>query len=142
MDSFTPFDNELEKLIALVEKGEAAEASELTEAERFVISVGIKDGETGIQAMVVWFRYTDWCKSLNRKPITIWSFFRQFKKLFQLKRDKTWRTYRLDPAPFDLSLDAYWIMRRKMRDSREKAARVKKKQNTLSRSRKRSECPD
>ena len=115
---------ELDELLALVEDGRGQESAELNEAERFVISAGIKEGDVPVQAIIVWFRYKQWAK----KPITRWKFYTQFKKLFRshYKQHQSARYYYLDPAPFDLSQDAYWIIRREERESREKKVKSKK----------------
>lgn len=115
-------DIELEELLKLAEGSPNPEEKELNEVERWVIAAGIKEGSEKVSNSLLYYTYCEWAE----KPIVKYQFSQQFKKLFKQHLDGE-RFYLLDPAPFDLSRDTYFKIRRNMRDARKRRARKENK---------------
>lgn len=117
---------DLQKLLELANQTpNPGDEKELSEAERFVVSVGIKEGTKKVSCLHIYDLYKQW----TNKPIYRRLFFVQFAKIFKKCRHGTMRFYRLDPAPFDFSKDNYFRLRREWRDYKEKNRRAKQKAN-------------
>jgi hypothetical protein len=102
MEQSKPPNDDLEHLLALAKsEGTPEENRELTEAERFVISIGIKSGGTKIRSYHIWLKYLQWTK----QPIKQQVFYKQFAKIFPVVKTKYCWVYHLDPSSFDLSLE-------------------------------------
>lgn len=114
----------LEELLKIAtESTEEIIVDKLSEAAKFIYEVGIKQGNTKVPAQVVYYTYKMWKGWQNKKqPKPL--FFKDFSKYFESKRTKDGVHYLLDPKPFDLSQDTYWIIRSDIR--RERAKRKKK----------------
>jgi hypothetical protein len=115
-------DPDLEELLKLAESAQNPEEKDLNEAERWVVAAGIKAGSERISNALLYYTYCEWAE----RPIVKYQFTRQFKKLFKQHLDGE-RFYLLDPAPFDLSRDTYFKIRRNMRDARKRNARKENK---------------
>ena len=118
-------DLSVEELIALAEGSKPVEhkVEEATEAAKFIYALNIRHGDARIPAQLIYYTYKQWKGWSNKyqpKPF----FFREFTKYFEQVRTKEGISYLLDPKPFDLSEETYWIMRKQQRD--EKAKRSKK----------------
>lgn len=102
----------IDELLALALSGDSqVDMGELTEAGKFIYQAGIRAGDTAIPAHMVWWQYKQWKKvgvTLSKHK-----FLAQFRKYFKLKK----RDYMLDPAPFDLTTEAYFQMRKDFRDT-------------------------
>ena len=92
---------------------------ELNDAERFALSLGIKNGEARVDRAIVWETYINWTESSISRSL----FFRQFNQLFPLKRWGYGRLYLLEPDPFDLSAQNNFDSKRRTREQIEKAKR-------------------
>lgn len=114
----------VEDLINLAQKSqEPVVMDELTEASKFIYELGIRHGDEKIPAQLIYYTYKQWKGWENKfqpKPY----FFRDFSKYFESVRSSDGINYLLDPKPFDLSKEAYWLSRK---DAREQKAKVRKK---------------
>ena len=115
--------DELQKLIDAANA--PGETAELNEAERFIVSCGIKAGTTPIQAIYIWYKYVAWAEKPIRQPL----FFHQFRKIFPRQRIGIHRRYKLDPSSFDLSEENKFVINKKLRDIREKRKAEWKRKN-------------
>ena len=113
-------------LIALA-KGASQEVimEKLTEASKFIYDLGIKHGDEKIPASLIYHTYKHW-KGWNNKRQSKGLFFKDFKKYFEPHRTTHGMVYLLNPKPFDLSDEAYWLIRSELRN--EKTKKNKKSQ--------------
>ncbi len=113
----------LEELLKIAsDSDEEVVVDKLTEAAKFIYELGIKHGDTKIPAQIVYHTYKIWKGWQNKKqakPL----FFKDFSKYFESKRTKDGVHYLLNPKPFDLTEETYWIIRADIR--REKSKRKK-----------------
>lgn len=91
-------------------------ADKLTEAAKFIYEIGIKHGDTPVTAEIIYHTYKHWKYYNNKQPKAY--FFRDFSKYFERRRNKHGIFYLLDPKPFDLSDENYWIIRAEIRRER------------------------
>jgi hypothetical protein len=107
-----------EDLIAMaLATDEEVVMDKLTEAAKFIYDLKIKQGNTPVPAQVIYHTYKHWRGPWgNQRPKAI--FFRDFGKYFERRRTKDGVFYMLDPKPFDLSEDTYWIIRAEIRRER------------------------
>jgi hypothetical protein len=108
--------------IATQSKGTVV-SEKLTEAVKFIYDLGIKQGDTKITAELVYYTYKLY-RGMNKKQAKA-LFFKDFKKYFEPQRNKDGIYYLLNPKPFDLTDEAYWLMKADIR--REKAKKKSKK---------------
>jgi hypothetical protein len=125
----------LESLLELAETS-SEEAAPLNEAQRFVTSFGITEGDVRVDNYIIWYYYVKWTK----KPFKRRYFFQLFNKIFKRRVNGNGAYYHLDPTPFDLSEDNLWRMKRfrsdeenKRRAVREQREKVKKEAEDISR---------
>lgn len=114
-----------EDLIALV-KGISSEEvvmEKLSEASKFIYALDIKNGDTKIPAALIYHTYKCW-KGWDQKRQSKPMFFRDFKKYFEPCRTNTEMCYLLNPKPFDLSEETYWLIKKEHREA--KAKKTKK----------------
>lgn len=113
----------VEELIKLATKSdEEIVTDKLTEAAKFIYALKIKHGKEPISAPLIYHTYKLWKGWDNKKQAKPF-FFRDFSTFFEKYRTKDGTSYLLDPKPFDLSKETYWLMRADMR--REKSRRKK-----------------
>lgn len=115
------YDLSTEDLINLVNKNEKPVQvdNELTEAAKFAYELKIRHGDTKIPAQLIYFTYKQW-KGWDKRPQPKPLFFRDFAKQFESIRTKEGISYLLEPKPFDLSREQYFLSRKDLRDQREK----------------------
>ncbi len=94
-----------------------------SEAANFIFALNIRHGDTKIPAELIYFTYKQW-KGWDKRPQPKPFFFRDFTKQFEKTRTNEGISYLLDPRPFDLSQEQFWLMKK---DSREHRAKQKKK---------------
>ena len=94
-----------------------------TEAAKFTYALNIRHGEAKISAELIYFTYKQW-RGWDKRPQPKPYFFRDFTKQFEKVRTNEGISYLLDPRPFDLSKEQFWLMKK---DSREIRAKQKKK---------------
>lgn len=110
----------VEDLIRLAQGStEPVVMEELTEASKFIYALNIRHGDERIPAQLIYFTYKQW-KGWDKKPQPKPFFFRDFTKYFEQVRTKDGISYLLDPKPFDLSKETYWMMRKDQREQRAK----------------------
>lgn len=110
----------VEELIQLAqESAEPVVMEELTEASKFIYANNIRHGDVKIPAQLIYYTYKQW-KGWDRKPQPKPYFFRDFSKYFEQVRTKEGMTYLLDPKPFDLSQETYFMIRKDIREQRAK----------------------
>lgn len=111
----------VEELIKLAGKAKPAdkEVGEATEAAKFIYALNLRHGDARIPVQLIYYTYKQW-KGWDNKPQPKPYFFRDFSKYFEQARTKDGMTYLLDPKPFDLSKETYFIVRKEIRDSRAK----------------------
>lgn len=113
-----------EDLIRLIEGVKLETIMEkVSEAAKFLYALKIKHGDEKITAQLVYYtykQYKGWDNKLQNKA----QFFKDFNTYFTPKRDQNGMYYLLDPKPFDLSEENFWIMKAAAR--REKAKKTKK----------------
>lgn len=98
----------------------------ITDAAKFIYELGIKPGDHKISAQIIYYHYKKWKGRFNTaQPRTY--FFRDFSKYFQRVSDTHGSHYLLDPKPFDLSKETWWLMRKQLR--RERALQRGRRQN-------------
>ncbi len=90
----------------------------ISEAAKFIYAKGIKAGETQISAQLVYWNYKQWKGWRNNKQAKP-QFFRDFNKYFKPHRTKHGLVYFLEEKPFDTSQEAYWLMRKELRDEKQ-----------------------
>lgn len=117
----------VEDLIKLAQGSkEPVVMEELTEASKFIYALNIRHGDDRIPAQLIYYTYKQW-KGWDKRPQPKPFFFRDFTKYFEQIRTKEGISYLLDPKPFDLSKETYWLMRK---DQREQKAKKSKKGST------------
>lgn len=128
----TPLD--LDALLAaaseVVDEETEAIKKELDEAQRFMLALDLKRGTEKIAAILVYEYYSKWRGKSKHKLRDI-PFFKQFSKYFERIRSKHGTYYLLNPAPFDLSDEKFWEVRKQMR-SRKALKRRQRDQKTTS----------
>ncbi len=95
----------------------------ISEAAKFIYDLKIKHGDTKVPAQVIYHTYKHW-RGWNQKRQSKPLFFRDFSKYFTAHRTGDGMCYLLNPKPFDLSDEAYWLIRAELRN--EKAKKHKK----------------
>ena len=98
------------------------EVGEATEAAKFIYALNIRHGDERIPAQLIYYTYKQW-KGWDNKYQPKPFFFRDFSKYFEQVRTKEGISYLLDPKPFDLSKDTYWLMRKDQRESKAKKSK-------------------
>lgn len=107
-----------EDLVALASGVKPEEIVEkLTEAAKFAYELNIRHGDTKVPAQVIYHTYKHW-KGWNQKRQSKPLFFRDFGKLFEAHRVTNGMVYLLNPKPFDLSQEAFWLIRKELRDEK------------------------
>ncbi len=91
----------------------------LTEASKFIYELNIKHGDTQVPAQVIYHTYKHW-KGWNQKRQAKSLFFRDFKVYFESHRVTDGIVYLLNPRPFDLSQENFWLIRKEIRDEKVK----------------------
>ncbi len=91
-----------------------------SDCAKFIYANEIKHGDAKIPASLVYYTYKMW-KGFQRSYIPRAHFFREFSKLFESVRMSDGVYYLLDPKPFDLSREAYFLMKADQRAKRKKA---------------------
>ncbi len=115
----------IEELLEIAKgaKPEDTFGDKVTEAARFIYDLKIRAGTTKISGQLVYWHYKSYKGFRNTKqPKPL--FYRDFNKYFKVERNKHGTYYNLDPAPFDLSKENYWLM---VADKRNKKHRRKTK---------------
>lgn len=116
----------IEDLIKLAQgSNEPVVMDELTEASKFIYALNIRNGDIKIPAQLIYYTYKQW-KGWDKRPQPKPFFFRDFTKYFEQVRTKDGISYLLDPKPFDLSEETYWLMKK---DQRERQAKQKTKKS-------------
>ncbi len=87
--------------------------------------MNIKNGDTKISAALIYHTYKQW-KGWRNKRQAKSQFFKDFKTYFEPQRTTDGIVYLLNPKPFDLSEETYWLMRSEIRN--EKTKKNKKSQ--------------
>jgi hypothetical protein len=115
-----------EDLIALAQGAKPETVIEkISEASKFIYELNIKHGDAKIPAEVIYHTYKHW-KGWDQKRQSKPKFFQDFKKYFEQYRTNSGMSYLLNPKPFDLSDETYWLIRAEIRN--EKAKKTKKTQ--------------
>jgi hypothetical protein len=109
--------------LAMGAKGDDV-VQKLNEASKFIYDLGIKHGDAKIPAQLVYHTYKLW-KGWDNKKQSKGLFFKDFRTYFTQHRTTDGICYLLNPKPFDLSKDTYFLYRSEVRY--EKAQRSKKK---------------
>lgn len=96
------------------------------DAFKFAYALNLKPGDTLVQNFIIYEKYKEWKgpHANHQHPI---SFFRDFKKRYKRVQRYGETSYKLDPAPFDLSQDNYWRCRKKLRQRKANEKKNKKK---------------
>lgn len=121
--------SDIERLIEIATSKDAPEGEELSEIDRFILAMGIKEGNAKVHCPFLYKAYEKWA---GRKRLSRMVFYTEFKKRFQQRCWNGYRFYFLDPAPFDLSEDARLEIveeRRKRRSGQKR--KNKKKQHQV-----------
>lgn len=118
----------IEELINLANEAKTDEpkVQEATEAAKFIYALTIRHGDVRIPAQLIYYAYREW-KGWSNKPQPKPFFFRDFTKYFESVRTKEGISYLLDPKPFDLSQETYFMVRKQIRDERSKRQNKKTK---------------
>lgn len=91
----------------------------VSESSKFIYALNIRHGDERIPAQLIYHTYRHW-KGWANKPQPKPYFFRDFSKQFEQVRTKDGMCYLLDPKPFDLSKETYWLLRKDIREQRAK----------------------
>jgi hypothetical protein len=118
-------DLSVEELIQLASGAKPSDikVKEATEAAKFIYALNIRHGDVRIPAQLIYYTYKQW-KGWDHKYQPKPFFFRDFTTYFEQVRTKEGISYLLDPKPFDLSQETYWLLRK---DIREQKAKKRKK---------------
>lgn len=93
-----------EELMALAKNPiKAKKQKNLSPIKEFIISEDISAGTEKIAGVLVYDRYTTWCKAMSIKPFTMTKFFTEFVHYFEKKRSTSGVAYMLNPKGFDLA---------------------------------------
>ena len=127
-------DLELEELLALAEKSEKtsslADYNAMNEAEKFIYYNNIQAGEDRVMAIVIYDAYVKW-KGGREYAFAKHMFFREFSKLFQVKRAWKGRYYLLNGDNFDTSKENFQKIREKYIHKKKKETRRGKKESNV-----------
>lgn len=122
-------DISIEELLEMAEtepEKEIAPKKALSEAHMFVLANDIKESDTEkVRAAAIYELYCHWKKNKNLQSYT--KFFTDFGKLFKRKQGANYVYYFVDPEPFDLSEEAYWRERSRLRKTTKNAKTNKEK---------------
>lgn len=114
----------VDDLVALAQGAdEEVIMDKICDAAKFIYDMDIKHGETKIPAALIYHTYKVW-NGWNQKRQSKPFFFRDFSKYFSPHRTTDGMCYLLNPKPFDLSDETFWLIRAEMRN--EKAKKSKK----------------
>lgn len=102
----------------------------VSEAAKFIYAKGIRAGESQISAQLVYWTYKQYKGWRNNKQSKA-QFFRDFNKYFKPHRTKHGLVYFLEDKVFDTSQEAYWLMRKELRDEKQ-AKKIKNKKRKSS----------
>jgi hypothetical protein len=117
----------IEDLIALAQGAdEEVIMDKLSEAGKFIFEMKIKHGDVRIPAFVIYHTYKNW-KGWDQKRQSKPFFFKDFKKYFEPLRTTDGMVYLLNPKPFDLSEDNYWLIRAEIRNEKTKKSKNSKR---------------
>lgn len=110
----------IDDLMDLVNKSDKPiEVDKPSEAAKFIYELNIRHGDEKIPAQLIYYTYKQW-KGWDKRPQPKPYFFRDFSKYFETTRTKEGICYLLDPKPFDLSKETYFLVRKDIREHREK----------------------
>ncbi len=113
-------------LVALASGAKAEDViDKISQAAKFIYDLNIKHGDEKISADIVYHTYKHW-KGWDQKRQSRPIFFRDFKKYFEPHRTSNGLVYLLDPKPFDLSPEAYWIVRKEIREAKKTKKETRK----------------
>jgi hypothetical protein len=111
---------DLDSLIALAQGAKPEDIVEkLTEASKFIYELNIKHGDTKISSELIYHTYKHW-NGWNQKRQSKVLFFKDFKTYFEPYRTTHGVVYHLNPKPFDLSDETYWLIKKELRDAKTK----------------------
>lgn len=103
----------------------------LNEAEHFIKSNNVKEGEVKVYAIVIYDTYVKW-KGGRKKALPKHMFFRLFSKIFNAKRAWNGRYYLLNGDSFDTSKENFKTARKRYRHKkRKKKARRGTKEGSI-----------
>ena len=127
MDKKIIHELDVESLIALA-KGAKEEVimEKLSQAGQFIFDLKIKNGDTKISAAMIYYTYKQW-RGWDQKRQSKPQFFKDFKRYFEPQRTAEGLVYLLNPKPFDLSEEAWWLMRKSIRDEKTKKSKRQSK---------------
>jgi len=107
-------------LIALAAGAKPEDVVEkISEAAKFIYDLNIKHGDTKVPAQVIYHTYKHWRGMQNKRQSKPF-FFRDFSKYYDPVRISSGIVYMLNPKPFDLSPEAYWLIRSEIRNEKSK----------------------
>ena len=113
----------IEDLMALAAGAKSEDIVEkVSEAAKFIYDLNIKHGDTKISSQLIYYTYKDWKgwdQKFQSKPL----FFKDFKKYFEPHRVTNGLVYLLDPKPFDLTPETYWLTRKQHREAKAKKSK-------------------
>ena len=110
----------IEDLIALASGAKPEEVvQKVSDAGKMIFELKIKHGDTKVSAAIIYHTYKHW-KGWDQKRQSKPIFFKDFKKYFEPFRNGDGIYYLLNPKPFDLSEEAYWIVRKELREEKMK----------------------
>lgn len=110
----------VEDLVALAAGAKPEDIIEkISEAAKFIYEVNIKHGDDKISAPLIYHTYKGW-KGWDQKRQSKPFFFRDFNKYFTPHRTNSGMVYLLNPKPFDLSEETYWLIRKEQREVKSK----------------------
>lgn len=136
MEQHKPYDElTLEELLELALSEETHDGYErLTDIETFILETKIRPSEkVRVEGPLIYWAYCKWCKTKRIVPLKRHPFFAEFKKRFTVVlNDHGGPKYLVEPEPFEISKDEWWVMRKAMRNEKEKAAKRSKKPRTKS----------
>ncbi len=113
-------------LVALASGAKAEDViDKISQAAKFIYDLNIKHGDEKISADIVYHTYKHW-KGWDQKRQSRPIFFRDFKKYFEPHRTSNGLVYLLDPKPFDLSPENYWIVRKAIREAKKTKKETRK----------------
>lgn len=114
----------------------STEDEKVTEASQFIYALNIRHGDHKVSAELIYHTFKEWKGLYQKKWQPPAYFFRDFKKYFTSVRGKHGVSYLLDPTPFDLSRENYFLVRYQQRREKaySKAEKTKKKRRKKRRS--------
>lgn len=116
----------VEELVALASK--EITVAKLSYIEEFILEYNIQvNTEEHTEGQLIYWAYRKWCEKKDYSLCTRQIFFREFRKRFRRIYKPRRVVYNVTPAPFLVSKEEWWEMRRHFNEERKKNKKATKR---------------